>query len=65
MVIVNGDSINTTRSNLGVEFFLRSSMVDFFRLLTIRGSVLMPLERKGDITSRIAIAVPVGTIYPF
>jgi hypothetical protein len=53
--------------NFYVEFFLRSSNIDFFEVLSLRGGVLFPLgkeaERQG-VTSRIAIEVPVVS-WPF
>lgn len=43
------------------DFFLRSSEIDFFKSLTIRGGVRLNLH-NGTVASRIAVAVPVGTI---
>jgi hypothetical protein len=50
-----------------VEFFLRSSRVDFFKILCLRGGVLFPLGKdaaRQGVVSRIAIEVPVVS-WPF
>ncbi len=66
LAVVNGDSIHTAKHNLGVDFFVRSSLVEFFKVLTIRGSVLMPFRSKNaGIATRIAVAVPIGDVYRF
>jgi hypothetical protein len=57
----------THPNNLFFEFFLRSSNVDFFKVLSLRGGVLFPLGpgvRSRDIESRIAIEVPIVS-WPF
>jgi hypothetical protein len=59
------DSVSS--NNLFFEFFLRSSSVDFFRVLSLRGGVLFPLGRGSGtdrVTSRIAIEVPIVS-WPF
>jgi hypothetical protein len=61
-VIVNGDTIQPAPKNLMADFFLRSSRIDFFKVLTIRGSILMPLQKEGQLSSRLTIAIPVGQL---
>lgn len=63
--VVGGDTIGITKHNVGIDFLLRSSIVEFFKVLTIRGGIMLPLHRRGTITSRIAVAVPIGEVYSF
>jgi hypothetical protein len=65
LVVVNNDTAEVARHNANVDFFIRSSIVEFFKVITIRGSVLLPMHGRGRIASRIAIAVPVGGVYTF
>jgi hypothetical protein len=65
LVVVDGDSVFTAKNNIGLDFFLRSSAVEFFKVLTIRGGVVVPLRSDARLTSRIAIAIPVGDLYRF
>lgn len=51
--------------NILTEFYIRSETIDFFKSLNIRGSVLLPAAHGEPLSSRIAIAVPVGTIHIF
>lgn len=64
-VVVEGDTINPANRNLIADFYVRSSKIEFFKVLTIRGSILMPLIKSGALSSRIAIAIPVGTLERF
>jgi len=55
--------------NLYAEFMIRSNTIDFFKLLIVRGGVVVPLLKSDgsfdDIQFRIAIAVPVGSLFRF
>lgn len=62
---VNGDSLTATPYSIIADAFIRSSKIDFFKALTIRAGVLLPIESNGRLTSRITIAVPIGTIDNF
>ena len=65
LVVIDNDSLRLARNNIGIDFFVRSSTIEFFKILTIRGSVLIPLGDKARPASRITIAVPVGNVYSF
>gem|GEM_PF-6765571 len=56
------DAFVPARYSLGVDYFLRSPRMDFFRTLTIRGSILVPFGVGGQPSTRIAIAVPLGEL---
>jgi hypothetical protein len=60
--VVDRDTIVAQPTNVFAEFFLRSSRVDFFRMLNFRGGVMLPLARGQRLHSRIVVSVPVGGI---
>jgi len=60
-----GGAVFPVRSNIVVDAFLRSSGLDFMKFLNLRASFLVPLNRGRKVQSRLAIAVPIGTITPF
>jgi hypothetical protein len=63
--LVDGDTLMPAKSNLFADFFIRSSTIDFFRALNLRGGILLPLRKNRKVESRIIVAVPVGTISLF
>jgi hypothetical protein len=63
--LVGGQPFRPQLFNLYAEFYVRSETIDFFKSLNIRGSILLPAAHGEPLTSRIAIAVPVGTIHIF
>lgn len=63
--VVDSDTLSLARSNIGIDFYLRSSTLEFFKILTIRGTVFLPMVAHGQVSSRIAVAVPVGDIHVF
>jgi hypothetical protein len=65
LAVVDNDSLRIAKNNIGIDFFVRSSTIEFFKILTIRGSVLIPLGNKARPASRISIAVPIGNVYSF
>jgi hypothetical protein len=62
---VEGEVFRPTRSNLSLDAFVRSSGFDFLKYLNIRGTVLIPLEKGRRTSSRIVLAVPVGSLVTF
>lgn len=65
-VMVAQHPFRPARHNFVVDGFIRSSGIDFFKFLNIRGTVMLPLGETGRRpTSRIAISVPIGGIVPF
>jgi hypothetical protein len=62
---IGEETLKAARSNLFVDFFVRSSTIAFFETLNIRGTLLLPIEKEKGIESRIAIAVPLGTVRVF
>lgn len=62
-VVIRGNTVRPQRFNILADFLVRSSSVDFFKNLNIRGSVLLPVARGIPLSSRIGIAVPVGTLH--
>ena len=64
--IVQGDTLVPAQWALFSEFFLRSSTIDFFKTLNLRGAVLLPVfKQKEKLQSRITVSVPVGTLNLF
>lgn len=63
--VVDGTTIRPRFFNLLADFLIRSESIDFFKSLNIRGSVLLPVGRAEPLSSRIGIAVPVGTLHLF
>jgi hypothetical protein len=52
--------------NLYWDFFIRSSRIEFFKYLTVRGGFFLPLTGTDrQLRSRIAIAVPIGDVNSF
>ncbi len=64
-VVLGDETLQLARHNVGIDFFVRSATVDFFKVITIRGSILVPFDKKVKLTSRIALAVPVGSVVRF
>lgn len=64
-VRVDGESYRPAPHNLVVDAFVRSSGLDFFKFLNLRGVVLVPFGKGRRPSSRIVIAVPVGGIVMF
>lgn len=64
-VVVQGNTVRPQALNVLAEFLIRSDHLDFFKSLNIRGSVLLPVVRGLGLSSRIGIAVPVGTLHVF
>jgi hypothetical protein len=63
-IVIDGNRVKPMNS-LVADFFVRSEMIDFFRVLTIRGSVLLPINDANALESRIAVAIPVGGVFKF
>jgi hypothetical protein len=61
-IVVDGDAIRPRPANMFINTYVRSSTVDFFKVLTLRGSFLLPFGRGSPLTSRIAVIVPIQTI---
>jgi len=64
-VVVEGSTVRPQPMNLYLEFHIRSATIDFFKILTIRGGVLLPFGHGVPMTSRIAIMVPLQTLQSF
>jgi hypothetical protein len=63
--LADNPAVYPTQHNLIAEAFLRSSQVNFFEFLNVRGTFLLPFETARRVQSRIAIAVPIGGIKAF
>ncbi len=62
MSVIGSDTIRASPLSVGVDAFLRSSTIAFFKTLNLRIGVLIPVRQAAKIQSRITIAVPVGTL---
>lgn len=61
--VVQGDTLTAAPWNLMGDFFIRSSKIDFFKVLNLRGGILLPLRQFNQkLQSRITVAIPIGTI---
>lgn len=65
MNVVSGDTVTSRPWSLLADFFLRSSSIDFFRTLNLRGGFLLPLRSGSRLECRIVVSVPVGTLNLF
>ena len=63
--VVGVDTVTSTPMNILADFFLRSSTIDFFKTLNLRGGFLLPLHAGSKLQSRIVVSVPVGTLNLF
>jgi hypothetical protein len=65
MSVLDGDTLTSRPWNIIADFFLRSSSIDFFKTLNLRGGFLLPLRSGTRLQSRIVVSVPVGTLNLF
>ncbi|MFN0180540.1 MAG: hypothetical protein ACKVZ0_17200 [Gemmatimonadales bacterium] len=61
-IVVDGEVVRPRPHNFIADVYLRSGTVDFFKVLTIRASFLLPVGKGSPLRSRIAVIVPIQTI---
>ncbi|MBA3919017.1 MAG: hypothetical protein C0516_10580 [Gemmatimonas sp.] len=65
-VKIDSAELKVPKQGIGIEFFVRSDKYEFFKVLTVRGSTLIPVGRtSGEAMTRIVVAVPLGALFSF
>lgn len=57
--------IRPSKYNLLLEAFVRSDGIDFFKYLSIKGTLMIPTERGRRPITRIAFGIPIGGLITF